>query len=361
MYTIAKPLFLMTETPLHAGSGDSLGVIDLPIQRERITLFPKIESSSLKGGVREALEIEIRKDFSSIETDYAKIHRVFGYDEGSLSKGEDGEEAQLRALFQDEQGAPARDFAGCLGFTDARLLLFPIKSAKGVFAWITCPLVLQRLYDDLRRAGTKGKEIHFLKDLAQKEEGYCMSRCRNSLAVKRMKTSYTVLLEEYSFKLPVERKDDEKKPLRAFADWLADILFPGNNPDTLFWRDKLKRDVVVLSNDDFGDFVQLSTEVITRIKIDNTTGSVAVDEGGLFTEEYLPSESLLYTIVQAAPELNRAKGNEEDRRTGNKKDLSSLEVLTFFHERLNDHLQLGGNASLGKGLIQTFVKLLKDE
>ena len=56
MYKNAKPLFFMCETPLHAGSGSDLGIVDLPIQRERHTNFPKVESSSLKGALREGFE-----------------------------------------------------------------------------------------------------------------------------------------------------------------------------------------------------------------------------------------------------------------------------------------------------------------
>ena len=56
MYKSTNPLFLICETPLHAGSGDDLGIVDLPIQRERHTSFPKIEASSLKGALREAFE-----------------------------------------------------------------------------------------------------------------------------------------------------------------------------------------------------------------------------------------------------------------------------------------------------------------
>jgi CRISPR-associated protein Cmr4 len=55
MFKKAKLFFLLAETPLHPGSGgDSTGIVDLPIQRERYTNFPKIEASSLKGSLREA-------------------------------------------------------------------------------------------------------------------------------------------------------------------------------------------------------------------------------------------------------------------------------------------------------------------
>jgi len=42
MFKLAKPFFIICETPLHAGSGSDLGIVDMPIQRERHTDFPKI-------------------------------------------------------------------------------------------------------------------------------------------------------------------------------------------------------------------------------------------------------------------------------------------------------------------------------
>ena len=53
MFKQAKPLFLIVETPLHAGSGTDLGIVDLPIQREKHTDYPKVEASGLKGAIRE--------------------------------------------------------------------------------------------------------------------------------------------------------------------------------------------------------------------------------------------------------------------------------------------------------------------
>ena len=47
MYKIAKPLFIHCQTPMHAGSGDDLGVVDLPIQRESYTNFPVGANTSL--------------------------------------------------------------------------------------------------------------------------------------------------------------------------------------------------------------------------------------------------------------------------------------------------------------------------
>ena len=116
MFRQAKPLFLIVETPLHAGSGSDLGIVDLPIQREKHTDYPKIEASGLKGSIREIFDTQAKtKEQTGI---------VFGPEQGDLH-------------------------AGALGFTDARLLLFPVKSVSGVFAWVTCPAVLERFNHDL--------------------------------------------------------------------------------------------------------------------------------------------------------------------------------------------------------------------
>ena len=48
MFSVVKPLLLYGVTSVHAGSGSDLGVVDLPIQREQHTGYPKIEGSSLK-------------------------------------------------------------------------------------------------------------------------------------------------------------------------------------------------------------------------------------------------------------------------------------------------------------------------
>ena len=43
MFKQAKPLFLIVETPLHAGSGSDLGIVDLPIQRENTPTTRKLK------------------------------------------------------------------------------------------------------------------------------------------------------------------------------------------------------------------------------------------------------------------------------------------------------------------------------
>ncbi|MCO6492722.1 MAG: type III-B CRISPR module RAMP protein Cmr4 [Phaeodactylibacter sp.] len=329
MYRTAHPLFLICETPLHAGSGSDLGIIDLPIQRERHTGFPKIEGSSLKGSIREAVERKVKPDptkeweFKNYDGDDVKIHRVFGFDDGSLKPGKNGQRGEKERLKDHFKRGNEYEtsFAGSISFSDARLLLFPVKSMKGVFAWITCPKVLHQLKKDMDMAGKRGITI---------PEGINLVAPGNQVSIS-VQGQRKVLLEEYAFDV------QEEQSLIPFGQWLSDNIFYDADQ---FWKEKIKTDIVVLANDEFKDFVNLSTEVITRTKIDNDTGTVA--NGQLFTEEYLPAESVLYSLVLAAPEFT----SKEDR-------IDENEVISFVQDQLPEIIQAGANATLGKGLLRT--------
>ena len=51
----AKLLLVETLSPLHAGTGQGIGVIDQPIAREKATGIPFVPGSSLKGGFERCL------------------------------------------------------------------------------------------------------------------------------------------------------------------------------------------------------------------------------------------------------------------------------------------------------------------
>lgn len=315
MFKRVKPFFLIVETPLHPGSGTDLGVVDLPIQRERHTGFPKFEGSGLKGGIREAFE----NDHADIEVGSQKVKKSDKDDIISLVFGpENG----------DEHGS-------AIGFTDARLLLFPVKSMKGVFAWITCPRVLERLITDLNLAEVQG--IPVLPD-----ENTVPNECK--LLFEKNK----VILEEYTFEVKIDQKEGKCSNL---ALWLSNNVIP-EGPIFNYWRQKLQKDLVILSDDDFKDFVNLSTEVITRIKINNETGTVQT--GALFTEEYLPSETILYSLVLTSPVFT---GKNKDKKVfvnNNGKNEEDL-VMEYFINGIPSVIQLGGNATIGKGIVRTRV------
>jgi len=333
MYKIASVVSFFIESPLHAGSGSDLGIVDLPIQRERHTSFPKIEGSSVKGALREAFE-QTSKKFK------------IGNDEFDVKSDQ-----FINAVFGPER--EENTHAGALAISDARLLLFPVKSMKGVFGWITCPYVLQQFKKDLQLAGITNVPI---PDNSGLIKGTNLS----------LEDDKTVILEEYKFEL--EPNDD----LKSFSEWVVDRMMP-KAEDTNetpqedetekkeviqktekkephnYWKEKLKKDIVVLSDDEFKDFVNLSTEVITRTKIDNKTGTVA--QGALFTEEFLPTDSLLYSLVFSSPLFIKDDEKPEPLKTSDE----AKTVMEYFAQGLPEVVQMGGDATIGKGFVSTKV------
>jgi len=312
MFKKSKLFFIIAETPLHPGSGgEIIGLVDLPIQRERHTNFPKIEASGLKGCIREAFENsnkQISLNSQQININDKKIiSLVFG--------PEDTEEAH----------------AGALAFTDARILLFPVKSLKGVFAWITCPMVLERFKEDLK-----------LTNIIDRSLNVDFSTLINTLPEQtNISIESKVVLEEFTFELK------ENKETSKIAKYLAEKIFP--NDTYKFWREKLEKDLVILSDEDFEQFVTSSTEVITRTRIDNVTGTVK--SGALWTEEYLPQDTILYSIAMASPvrvEKDEAKGVFKAETP----DKEAKKVLQFFELGIPDVIQIGGNQTIGKGIVR---------
>ena len=323
MFKSAKPVFLIVETSLHAGSGSDLGIVDLPIQREKHTNYPKVEASGIKGAIREVLstqpnllQLGLDLNITSVEDDKYKkaIDLAFGPEQGDLH-------------------------AGALGFTDARLLLFPVKSVKGVFAWVTCPAVLERFKHDLSIC-----EPSIVLDGSLPGKNQVSNGC--DLIINDNK----IVLEEYTFE--VEKTGD----CQTLANWIGENILPSDEVYN-YWREKIKSSLVVLNDDDFCDFVTLSTEVIARIKIDPKTGTV--QKGALWYEEYLPADSILYSLALTSPifqENNANKGIFQltDQEIKENRD-ESEKVMEFFEDALPAVIQLGGNATTGKGIVRTKV------
>lgn len=315
MFKKARPFFMIVETPLHPGTGTDLGVVDLPIQRERHTGFPKMEGSGLKGGIREAFE----KDDAEVDVGPKKVKK--------------SDKDIISLVFGPENGD---EHAAALGFTDARLLLFPVKSMKGVFAWITCHKVLDRFINDLNIA--KVQDIPELPD-----ENTVPNGC------KLLFDGNKVILEEYTFEVKVDTKIEEK--CSKFASWLSEKII-SDKPGFKYWKQKMVQDFVVLKDDDFRDFVLHSTEVVTRIKINNETGTV--QKGALFTEEYLPSDSILYSLALTSPLFLGKDGDKKDFTQNNGMREEDL-VMDYFVNGLPSVIQLGGNSTIGKGIVRTKI------
>ncbi len=306
MFKEAKVMFIYTESSLHCGSGTSLGVIDLPIQREKYTDYPVCQASGVKGVVREWFE-------NTHGENNDKVIKTFGPDFNN-------------------RGSDSEAFAGAATFTDARLLLFPVRSLNGVFAYTTSRFALSRLKRDLQMAGvTVNWDVpDDAGDMIVGANDYKINDSNNR-----------VVLEEYTFNFQANES------VKAIAEWISNNAMPQGD-EYKFWREKIKTDLFILPENAFRDFVKLSTEVQARIQIDNE--KKVVKQGALFYEEALQSDSLLYSVVIAHdPSCDR------DKRPEHLKD--SSDVIGFLNEIDGNRLQFGGDATIGKGIVN--VNFLK--
>jgi len=260
-----KVVFYHALTPMHIGNGTNLGLIDLPIQREAHTEFPVMPSSAIKGVIRASFE------------DEQSQNDIFGK--------------------TDEEGKVI--------FTDGKILLFPVKSLKGVFAWITSYYVLERFKRDTNIDIGDFKAV-------EKENALVSS---DKIVIKDNNNSKLVL-EEFTFNAEVNKSLTKLKQIIK-----CDID-----------QDK----IAIVSDDVFKFFVKNYTEVNARIKIDQEKGTVK--DGGLWYQELLPAETVFYGCI--AP-----------RKKDFEKHLE--EVINKIN---NQTLQFGGDETLGRGFTKITVE-----
>lgn len=282
----AKLLFVQAISPLHAGTGQGVGVIDLPIAREKATGIPFLPGSTLKGVFRDAC------------TDIALRTKIFGPDTGN---------AELHA--------------GAVTFSDARLVLLPVRSLHGIFAWVTSPLLLHRLKRD---AANTPAPISF--NVPAPAEGECfVSDPGEKLSMNIGDTKPAVVLEDLP--LIFHRSPD----VTAWAGWFGTTLYAQDGE----MQNALKSRLCIVSDDVLSFLLETATEITARIRIDDNAKTVA--EGQLWYEEALPTETVLVSLVVAANvEISKAKSAEV---------FAAVKALSD-----NKTLQFGGKATVGRGL-----------
>jgi len=309
MFEKGAMLYLYVETPLHAGSGTSLGIVDLPIQRERTTSYPIVQASGLKGCMREAADVSAEnKSEAQKQTIKQKIKIVFGPDPQASS-----------------------DHAGALSVGDARILLFPVRSLMGVFAWVTSKDVLARFKRDAEMACITA---NWTPTGPTAEDTALVPP--NSAVVSNNRA----VLEEFAFNAQQSRDAQE------VASWLVQNALPSGK-DYAYWQQALPQRLVILPENAFRDFTKFSTEVISRIRLDDEKKTVA--RGALWSEEHLPSDTLLYATLFASKP--RVKDNQLPKDWQQASD-KVVEVMKFIRECVDGkRIQLGGDSTVGRGFV----------
>ncbi len=230
-------LSVFTRTPLHIGAGASVGAVDQPITRERHTGFPCIPGSAIKGVIADL------------------------YLDANLKRTQEG----ISIL-----GKENAEQAGGISFGEGKLLAFPVRSARGCFAWVTSPLTLQRW---LRETGLS-----------------CNIPQPTDTTVYAASPLHTendrVLLEGYLL---------QAKPLpEEVVNTLKDAC---NDP---MWQDLLGAHLIIASDELLSHFCTTSCEIAQHVAINDATGTAK--DGALFNQENVPAETLFYaTLTELRP------------------------------------------------------------
>lgn len=234
--------WLHAMTPLHVGIGFGAGYIDLPIMREKITGWPIVPGSAIKGVLADQHGAS-----GDVRDKDVNVRAAFGI------TGEDNSQA------------------GALVFADARVVCLPVQSFYGTFAWVTCPLALKRLSRDLRLVGKKLPDVPDPQEAAFTTEacllaagGQAILSDLNLAAVKHV-------------------------TVEAWSEFLSSAVFDAS------WKADFKARFVVLSDDNFNFLSATACEVNARVRIDEKTKTV--EKGALWYEESLPAETILAGLI----------------------------------------------------------------
>ena len=275
-------------SPVHAGSGAATGAVDLPIQRERHTGWPMIQSTGVKGAMR----------------DHCVRFWMADQDNLSVFDGRNKAEEAARAIFGAEKGDQEAQ-AGAVAFSDAKLLAFPVRSNRAPFVWTTCPALLKRLDRDLDLAGTGGLDNlpsvegdEYVVAIGDRIDGQLILE---DICLSRAKDGNAGGVEELFQKLAPE------------VDRL--VLVPDQH---------------------FSFLVETATEIQAQIAIDPERG--VTKTGSLRYEELLPAETILYTVVFF--------GNERTAQNPFQVDT----IKNGLKAAVSDYVQMGGDMTVGRGI-----------
>ena len=296
----ARIYWMQAITPLHVGSGKGVGFIDMPIMREKVTNWPLVPGSALKG---------VMRDYFDNQRDEKKISpELFNAAFGIASVESNNDDTSN---------------AGSLILTDAHIVCLPVRSLYGTFAYATCPLVLERLKRDLA-AASYGK----FPSVPRPRNNEAILQ-RNSCLVSEDKKIY---FEDLDFDA---KEDNEEK---NWADLLGRILFQGDQT----WKNLFVERFAIVSDDCFNFLTETGTEVSAHIRIDDEKKIVA--KGALWYEEALPTEAIMSGIVWCDRVFGKIKAEN--------KKIEKKDILDTFCPSTGLDLQIGGKATVGKGRVR---------
>jgi len=196
-----------------------------------------------------------------------------------------------------------------VAFTDAKILFYPVRSLRGIYALITCPYVLERFSRDV--AEILKIDYAAEQNKIDPEDGKAIIDNKSCL-----KGDKHIGLEE--FLLAFEARELKK----IFENFKID-----------FFNEELYKRVAIISDSAFADIANYAVEVRTRIKIDQKTGTAK--RGALFVEEFVPAEAIFYSQIFI------------NRRSEEKQDVAE-ELQQLLDKKT---IQIGADETTGSGFV----------
>lgn len=261
--------FCIAKSPVLVGAGEGYGRADCNIQRETATHLPKIDGTVLKGAATEIVDKSI----------------------GEIIRKESGNAK--------------------LAFTDLHLLFFPVKSSKGIYTLVSCPMCIERFCKEMMWAGKMSKETSYR---IKKILGYVY----------------------YGYVLRYSDKIEQKKQMEVIAGqrfWVNESTLIREMIQLMQLGEKLYAKVGIINDRDFLHIVNEKTEFVVRNKLLQNRA----EKKKLFTEEYLPEESILYGFIFEMKDIVNPV----------KEDLLG-EMITELQQA---RVFIGKNYTLGKGSV----------
>jgi CRISPR-associated protein Cmr4 len=208
--------------------------------------------------------------------------------------------------------ANASEHAGSVVFGDANLFLLPVRSIAGTFAWVTSPYLLSRYLRDLREAG---KPLELDPKAFSMPDSARVRVCKDSIVVLKSQAP-RVFFEDLDF------APDETAELSKLASSLDSLKLAN-----------LQGRLCVVHDDVMSYLAQHAMDVVTRVSLDEETKTAK--KGQLWTEESLPTESVLVSVLAAMPSP--------------KAGITATDAIDKLKKLFESSVQFGGKATVGRG------------
>jgi len=319
---VGRLFWLVALTGLHPGVGRSEEVqVDLPVQRDEFGL-PAIWASSLKGALRAKAESSLFRN-------------------GNCS-GDANQCARILAAFG-PRPEEASEFASPILFLDAKLVAIPARSLRGVWLYVTSPLLLSfvKLYSEALYGDSQAVN---LPEVPQLERGQVL------LSSDRYVVNGSAVINERRYAVVGRAPQLDLPPFREVRKIVGDV------------------GLAVVSDEDVVGVVRRSLLVQYRVRLKQETKTVDV---GPWSEEYLPPFTIFVsgyycagrrpgavsvrTVVDDLSKCGRDEIVNAERRICRKRVNVDVDPCEYISDLIKGPVWLGGKETVGKGLAKVVL------